>query len=420
MNNLFDSLRRKNLFGGLFQPSSTEPTNNPAIDDKFNINLNQQDTPALDNYRNLISSMPQREDYKTSKLGKVLAGIAGFSTLDSGAAFNTTRNLIDAPYNRAMTGFKSKADQYGALADIEEKTNKNKFDTTIKLNAANLDWKKEARAKQMDEKQIANIESEIKNRGLSIEKNETNGELEVVNKTNGQRSSLGKFSESANEKSTRKIDEAQKESNITQKRELNLIGPRSKAQMAEHSSNRLFDIKNPLIDRRIIDNKAKGESYSIDLNHPNEPRIELGQTDITPEHKAELTKGANGMTGISSSQQSDADKLAAQRVYNKLQGDKEWSTKWSKFFDNGAMAKPTTNKLNFMGEDQSTIDANWNLLQNKIKEESDNIQKAYKGGGPLKAKELTPDEEAVAFFKSKNEKYTPEDIAWLKTQPKPW
>lgn len=192
-------------------PMTMSPLNPPeAIQPQGLLGLRARQTPHNDALVSYLGNEPKESDYKPGKISKILASIAGFSegmNKGPGAAYNLTSGLFRQPYERALESHKSRGGRLRELADIEYRTLTDDQKLEIQIAEDQLKKREEARnwlKTQSDvahsEAQVENIMSQIQNRGLSIQKNERTGELEVVNITNGSRRSLGKFAETPSER----------------------------------------------------------------------------------------------------------------------------------------------------------------------------------------------------------------------------
>lgn len=208
--NFLDKLRLRNLFGNdpqfggqvnkrqsLFEtPEITIPTNPPI-----------SRTPMMDNYRNmLLGGEPNRKDYEQGKIGKTLALVAGGLTgategISRGIA--TGQGILEQPYNRALEDYSNKGGRLRELADLEYKTGLEDRKFGIENRELTLKEIKALSDVNLTDAQIKNLQSQIKNRGMSLQKNEATGMLEVVNINDGTRQSVGKFLETPGEKDTR-------------------------------------------------------------------------------------------------------------------------------------------------------------------------------------------------------------------------
>lgn len=211
---MFDYFKRDKL-SRLFQAGLMPPEDSPQpMDEQARPNIpyydNSQDaTPSMDAYKHHVEEMPDRANYKTGKLQKVLAGVAGFGAgMEGGVgnAYSTTKGLLDSGYDNAMADYTRKGAGLHELAEIEEKTNtyksknrKDKFDADLALS-------KELRESGKTDAEIKNIQSEIANRGLRVIPDAVSGHSYIVDNT-GKRTDLGSFAESLS--NTRKYAEGE-------------------------------------------------------------------------------------------------------------------------------------------------------------------------------------------------------------------
>lgn len=195
----------------------TEPESESEGNQGFDLRrLLSQPSPALDKYRQHLEEVPKESDYEAGKLQKVLAGIAGFSTMDPIKGYQTTKGLIDAPYNSAVTKYREKGQNLGELADIEMKDTAGK----IKL-ASNITQEERARTKdtaQLTRWSVLNAKDKasMEEGKTIVVKNEITGEDELRDKLSGKViKSLGKLRESATEKRDNDFGMFRKRSGVT-------------------------------------------------------------------------------------------------------------------------------------------------------------------------------------------------------------
>lgn len=114
---------------GGFQTSTdvTAPAPNPPI----NISQRMQDlyhpsNTATDAYTQQLNAMPSRSNYKPTGMQRVLASVAGLGAKNGAEAFNTSRGIINAPYNEAEQDWEARTKAFGEGSRLEEAGNKDK------------------------------------------------------------------------------------------------------------------------------------------------------------------------------------------------------------------------------------------------------------------------------------------------------
>jgi hypothetical protein len=201
----FDFLQNSRL-SRLFQPQ--EQTETPQSSAPINVPTyipEADDTPALDAYRKHVETMPDRANYKTGWLQKVLAGVAGFSTMDPVSAYKTTKGYLDTGYNNDMERYKEKANQLGELAGLEDKSLAHRAATHKANFEAQLQTAKEMREAGKTEAEIRNINDEIKKRGLRTEASPIDGKMYVIG-VDGTKTPLMKWTDSLDEGVNRDVN----------------------------------------------------------------------------------------------------------------------------------------------------------------------------------------------------------------------
>ncbi len=93
--------------------------------------LYESEGPALNEYKQHISSQPRREDYGNSNGRKLLAGVVGamqaFGSKDPAGGIATTTGILDSRYKNALSDYGRKAEGLEAAAGLEEKSRNSKI-----------------------------------------------------------------------------------------------------------------------------------------------------------------------------------------------------------------------------------------------------------------------------------------------------
>lgn len=154
-----DSLRVRNTLASLFQPQinqspvqasmpdQSQPSSGTDPDSIIKSLLTPQ-TGSEDRLRQILDTMPKREDYAPSTGRKILAGIVGLGGNDamgmSGGqpvgfvnhpkeSFEARNQILDEPYNEAMSAFNAQLRPLNELSQAERSAN-----TNSRLTAATL------------------------------------------------------------------------------------------------------------------------------------------------------------------------------------------------------------------------------------------------------------------------------------------
>lgn len=183
------------------EPYVPSPINPP---DTGLISLRSRKTPAMDEYSGYLANAPRREDYQTGKIGKVLAAIAGFgegyTSKSPARAFDTTRGIIDRPYEEASTEYARHGGRLKELSELEYRSQGDEAKLELEIGKAGLANRKQildeiqaASGIKLNEARVKDFESRINQRGETIQKNEVTGQLEVVNTVTKVRVPLGQF-----------------------------------------------------------------------------------------------------------------------------------------------------------------------------------------------------------------------------------
>lgn len=222
--NYADWLRLKRLaamdpFAANIKERVTFPTT-PTIKDDFNSSplvpeaqaiteptlldsLRNRQTPKMKDYMAYLDDAPNKKDYELNKLGKVLSAVAAISEGGSkGAAhgINTYKGLTEMPYIEAQEEWGRKGGRLKEQADIEYRGLADEQKLAIQMEDYRLKKNEDIRQElelesklELDEKQLENIENQIKARGLTKETSEIDGITYIVDAVNKTRTPIAQF-----------------------------------------------------------------------------------------------------------------------------------------------------------------------------------------------------------------------------------
>lgn len=181
--------------------------------------------PANKSYRDyLAKGVPQEEDFKPGKMGRlsaILAGAStGLSTRDGGLANKAAQDVLDDPYNKAMGRYKLEGDKLAKGADLEEKDINNRVKTYRDIVESQDRQANNDRLGKLNDAQIRNYNSQIDNRGstgYSQYNTPVNGHRMATKIVNGKPMNidLGAVDLSPDEKNTNAVDRAVKTAKAT-------------------------------------------------------------------------------------------------------------------------------------------------------------------------------------------------------------
>lgn len=234
---LVQSLKQRRMLNSLFEPKGMigipqgEPT--PMIQptplnppDTGLTGLRTRTTPAIDEYKAYLGTEPNRKDYQQGKIGKILSSIAGFTEgVQKGPreGVNVAASLMDRPYAEALSDYKSKGGRLKELSDLEYRglTDQQKLEVQIAQDDRERtkeahDWLKDQKGMELTNKQMQNLDSQMKARGWSTELNKKTGNLEAVNTTTGERRNFGQFMESPEQADLRELTQWKTKEGIQQ------------------------------------------------------------------------------------------------------------------------------------------------------------------------------------------------------------
>jgi hypothetical protein len=256
--------------------------------------------PATKRYKDFLDQeTPDRANYsptKTQRLAAILTGInANFSRHGNGKGAEVTQNMLEDPFNRAMSEYKIKAGRYKEAADVEEKDIANRVktyrdiiqDQTAQRNAGNTAALNDARIQHWQ-----NQDRDMTMKGYTKTTNKLDGHIYytkinpdgTINKIDA-----GKMDETPDEKTSRGNKQHQTFANIDLGRQKNY-----------------FDFTNPKIEARekdIIDYRdtkemSKEERANLEwaARQKNNPQRQFAQralalrqiADERPELKSKI------------------------------------------------------------------------------------------------------------------------------------
>lgn len=110
-----------------------QPPNPSTLTDAYREMMQAQSGPSNQRYKDFLGEgMPQREDFKPSKMNRLTAVLAGASDgiqRGGGEGYKTAQGILDEPYNEAIGDYKNKASRLEAGANLEDKETNNKVKT---------------------------------------------------------------------------------------------------------------------------------------------------------------------------------------------------------------------------------------------------------------------------------------------------
>lgn len=274
--------------------------------------LRLRETPDIQAYKDYLKTEPNRDNYKTGKVGKILAALAGFSegykTGSPGAAYATTKGILDRPYEEDLARHDRKGGKLKNLAEMEYQslTDNQKLqvqiaEQEIKVRDQLIKEIKTASDIELNDAQIKNVLSQAKNRGLTVQKSEIDGQMYVIDQNNKSITPLGKFAESVGEVDTRKRNMFSYEHGIQQKGRESL---QSNAQAHDRSmlSQRFANDASLVRLKDSLDDKTHSpaeqtSAFNLAIDQVTQQRPELiGKIfKIGEDGKYQLNVDANGL-----------------------------------------------------------------------------------------------------------------------------
>jgi len=210
-------------------------------------------TPAINEYKKFLEDQPTRQDNKLSKLGKILAMTAGTVeggiSKDVGRGIKTGMGIVDAPYERAKDDWSMKGGRLKEMAELEYRglTDDQKLEVQIAKNDLEQQetYIKMLQANStiaLNSQKAKEIADKIKNSGKNLVKNESTGDMEIVDSKTGERQSLGRFLETAGEKRTEEFGFFKKREEIEQSGRIGLENVRHRGSMQLEGARQEGDI----------------------------------------------------------------------------------------------------------------------------------------------------------------------------------
>lgn len=157
------------------QYQSEEDVTAPLPTPPINVNQRMQDlyhpqNSAANNLSATLSAQPQRTAFAPSGLSRVLATIAGAGARNPGEAFNTSRGIVNRPYDEATNDWENKVKPAEFLSSKEDARNKESFNIADKTIDNELAVRKES---DIFKTKVADLERKItdsENKGREAEK----------------------------------------------------------------------------------------------------------------------------------------------------------------------------------------------------------------------------------------------------------
>lgn len=133
--------------------------------------------PAMTEYQNQLSTMPKQEDYKPGKMQQFAAALSGIGTglRDPSRGYETSSNIIQAPYRDAMAQFNNKLGIRKELSGIEEKSIDDQVKAMSEARAMGLNYKK-----FNYERQKTGAEQNLKRAEFDNTKRKTDAEIQKM------------------------------------------------------------------------------------------------------------------------------------------------------------------------------------------------------------------------------------------------
>lgn len=283
-------LRSRNMLFGQPKPNITMPSfgagpielpeveapefNPPANNELDYMSMYNQPSPALEAYKQHITNLPDRTNYKAGVGNKIAAALIGASEgLNKGgfAGYSAARSFLDSPYQMDLEAYKNKGSVLGQLAEIESNDVKRKIDyvsQTLKDRRENQkfdldklktlsDINRADSLNKLTAVQISQINNSMGLAGKELQRNTTDGQLYLIDKKNGSSQALGQFDETPTQKGNREVNIHSRKSGIdleNKKNFFNFETPINQANAIERidanriaaQKRRAFDAANPI------------------------------------------------------------------------------------------------------------------------------------------------------------------------------
>jgi hypothetical protein len=284
----------------------TQDDRSYGIGDVYNKLLAADTPPAQKKYKDFLdSNAPRREDFKPnkiSKIGAILAGISEGEAHGGAAGYKASSDILDSPFNEAVSDYKFQGDRLAKAADIEEKDVSNRVKTYRDILQDVASERRDKENHRLNDARILDFQSRAKDRaetaksrGWNFFNDETTGKRSAV-RPNGtgsfDRLDLGGSVLSP----TQKVDLAGKEagakSNATLANDLKIISARGE-ETRKSTAARFKNVQ------ELVDYKK---------NKPNYSQVVDDKGDIVL-----IDKSGNNdhiYTGIATGKLSDTDKAA--------------------------------------------------------------------------------------------------------------
>lgn len=279
--------------------SSTTPYKRPTID--------------LEAYKKHLEDEPNRQDYQLSKLGKVLAGVAGAAegwNKGARAGIETTQGLLNRPFQEAQEAYQSKTARLKEKAEMErtlgqEVREDTRWDTEQqwKEKAFNLEELRTKSALDLDKLQGERLAQELKTGGYKVFENKVDGKTYVkdMNNLEAPPMEIGQFALSMEQEDKRTLDNFKATFNVENE------ARKEAAKLARSHDEKMA---------------ARAEAHSARMAN-----ISAFNQQVLAEHNRALRildrKLENEMNAMSVESQKDAYMLAYQQALHKQTGGAE-------------------------------------------------------------------------------------------------
>lgn len=210
---LIQQLRLRDLFGGqpqfggqvMQEPLFPAPT---ITTSPLDPPQSKRNSPFMDQYREALMNEPRREDYKSGKVGKALAIIAGGltgATEGIGRGIEVGSGILDRPYQQAQETYGNKIGRFRELADIEHRTGAEERKYELDTNKQMIDLIKTNSDLKLNDARAKELVSRAELAGKEFKVNELTGMLEVIDKRNGTVQTIKQFAETPEGKTKREF-----------------------------------------------------------------------------------------------------------------------------------------------------------------------------------------------------------------------
>lgn len=178
-------MTKKRLFTGVLPPAPQSPIQTPPTppimsdEEKYAADMGKiygTKGPAQSAYIGALSQQPNRADYKPGVMSRIGAALTGFGAgvHNPAQGYEAARNVLETPYNRAMSDYSTRLKGLDEAAKLERFSSEDQLKALSAARALGLNYEKFKSRESSDKETL-----DFKNRQLEQQGNIATGKLKV-------------------------------------------------------------------------------------------------------------------------------------------------------------------------------------------------------------------------------------------------